>query len=73
MTTKITLHEDDLKAILAFIEKFPFPLDKELGTTVEISVNASSGIGQIVTASIQTIANDEEVTVTKVIADERNW
>jgi hypothetical protein len=73
MTTKITLHEDDLRKILAFIEKFPFPLDTELGTTVEIAVESSSGIGQIVTASIQTIANDEEVTVTKVIVDERNW
>jgi len=73
MTTKITLHEDDLRNILVFASKFPQDNTRIGAGFVEIEVDNSSGIGQIVTASIYTTVREMDVKVTRSIVDEGSW
>lgn len=67
MTCKIYLHIEDIDRITKFVEKFP---DIEY---ITLEADTSSGIGQILTASIVTTVNGEFVTVTKNIVDETSW
>ena len=71
--TKITLREDDLRKILVFASKFPQDEASVGAGFVEIEVNNSSGIGQIVTASIYTTVREMDVKVTRSIVDEGSW
>ena len=67
MKQQVSLHRDDLVAILKFTEKYP---DSDYLT---VMVDSSSGIGSIVTASLPTIVNGDLVTITKTIVDESSW
>ena len=64
---QISLHREDLNAILKFIEKYP---DSDY---ITISVDSSSGIGSVVKVSINNVINGDAVTITKTIADESSW
>jgi hypothetical protein len=64
---KVSLHRDDVREILQFVEKYP---DSEYLT---IEVDSSSGIGSIVTVSIPAVVNGDMVVVTKTIVDESSW
>ncbi len=64
---EISLHRDDLEAILQFIKKYP------TADFTTISVDSSSGIGSIVKASVFAVVNGDPVTITKAIVDESSW
>jgi hypothetical protein len=64
---QISLHREDLNAILKFIEKYP---DSDY---ITISVDSSSGIGSVVKVSINNVINGDAVTITKAIVDESGW
>jgi hypothetical protein len=64
---KVSLHKDDLLAIIKFADKYT---DSEY---VTITVDSSSGIGSIVTASIPAVVNGDMVIVAKTIVDESSW
>jgi hypothetical protein len=64
---EISLHRDDLVAILKFTEKYPN------SDYITITVDSSSGIGSIVTVSLPTVVNGDLVTVCKTIVDESSW
>ena len=61
------LHRDDLLSIIEFIDKFDVDV-------VDIEVDSSSGIGSIVTATINNVSiNGTEVSVSKEISGVENW
>jgi len=64
---QISLHREDLNAILKFIEKYP---DSDY---ITISVDSSSGIGSVVKVSINNVINGDAVTITKTVVDESGW
>jgi len=64
---QISLHREDLNAILKFIEKYPE------SDYVTISVDSSSGIGSVVRVAINNVINGDAVTITKAIVDESGW
>jgi hypothetical protein len=64
---KVSLHRDDIREILQFVEKYP---DSEYLT---IEVDSSSGIGSIVTVSVPAVVNGDMVIITKTIVDESSW
>jgi hypothetical protein len=64
---KVSLHRDDVREILQFVEKYP---DSEYLT---IEVDSSSGIGSIVTVSVPAVVNGDMVIITKTIVDESSW
>ena len=64
---QISLHREDLNAILKFIEKYPE------SDYVTISVDSSSGIGSVVKVSINNVINGDAVKITKAIVDESGW
>ena len=64
---QISLHREDLNAILKFIEKYP---DSDY---ITISVDSSSGIGSVVKVSINNVINGDAVKITKAIVDESGW
>jgi hypothetical protein len=64
---KVSLHRDDIREILQFVEKYP---DSEYLT---IEVDSSSGIGSIVTVSVPAVVNGDAVIITKTIVDESSW
>lgn len=66
---EISLHKDNFYTILQFIEKY----DQSMSDFVTITVDSSSGIGSIVTASINAVINGDPVTITKTIMDESSW
>jgi hypothetical protein len=62
------LHIEDLEAIMDFMKKF------EGAEIVEVTCDSSSGIGSVVTATLNHISiNGEIVSVSKVISDVENW
>ena len=64
----IFLHKDDLQTIMQFVQAFP---DTD---TVEIKSDSSSGIGNIITATLHHVdLNGMLVSVTKNIVDETSW
>jgi hypothetical protein len=63
---KVVLRRVDIEAIQNLMEN----LD---ATSVIITVDGSSGIGSIVTASIHTEVNGYDGEFTVVVADEENW
>ena len=67
MTNEFILHKDDLETIKQFMDKYPNT------DTVCINIDSSSGIGSIIKASIMCNINGDDVTVTKLIADESSW
>ena len=64
----ITLHKNELDAIVDFVSKYPSSVDY-----IAISVDSSSGIGSIVKASVKAVSNGDFVEITKTIADESSW
>lgn len=64
----ITLHKNELDAIVDFVSKYPSSVDY-----IAISVDSSSGIGSIVKASVKAVCNGDFVEITKTIADESSW
>jgi hypothetical protein len=65
----IYLHKEDLLAIIDFMDAFN--PDHE---TVQIDVDSSSGIGSVVTATLNGLdINGKRVSVSQVISDEGNW
>jgi len=64
---KITLSRQELMDIQKFIESFPDALH------VTIECDTSSGIGSILTASIDVPINNYATTVTVSITDESDW
>jgi hypothetical protein len=64
---KVSLHRDDVREILQFVEKDPE------SDYLTIEVDSSSGIGSIVTVSIPAVVNGDMVVVTKTIVDESSW
>jgi hypothetical protein len=64
---KVSLHKEDLLAIIKFADKYT---DSDY---ITITVDSSSGIGSIVTASIPAVVNGDMVTVAKTIVDESSW
>lgn len=64
---KVSLHKEDIHEILKFVEKYT---DSDY---VTITVDSSSGIGSIVTASIPAVVNGDMVVVSKTIVDESSW
>ena len=67
MTPEVVLHRDDLVAILAFSNKYP---DSDY---ITVSVDSSSGIGSLVSASLRTVINEDAVIITKQIVDVSSW
>jgi hypothetical protein len=64
---EVVLHRDDLVAILAFSNKYPE------SDYITVSVDSSSGIGSLVSASLRTVINEDAVIITKQIVDESSW
>ena len=64
---EVHLHKDDLVAILEFANKYP---DSDY---VTVSCDSSSGIGNLVSASIRAMVNSDPVIITKQIVDESSW
>jgi hypothetical protein len=67
MIKEVSLHKDDLVAILEFANKY------ETADYITISVDSSSGIGSLVKASLFSVVNGDPVTITKDIVDESSW
>ena len=67
MIQEVILHKDDLIAILEFANKYP---DSDY---VTVSCDSSSGIGNLVSASLRAIVNSDPVIITKQIVDESSW
>jgi len=67
MIQEVILHKDDLVAILEFANKYP---DSDY---VTVSCDSSSGIGNLVSASLRAIVNSDPVIITKQIVDESSW
>lgn len=63
----ISLHKDDLVAIKEFTDKYPDT------PYITITVDSSSGIGSLVSVSLNTIINQDVVTISKNIVDESSW
>lgn len=66
MTKEVSLHKEDLVAILEFANKYETDY-------ITISVDSSSGIGSLVKASLFSVVNGDPVTITKDIVDESSW
>ena len=64
---QVSLHRDDIQEILKFVEKYP---DSDYLT---IEVDSSSGIGSIISVSINAMINGDMVVVKKTIVDESSW
>jgi hypothetical protein len=64
---EVILHKDDLNAILEFANKYP---DSDY---ITVSVDTSSGIGILVSASLRAVVNEDPVIITKQIVDESSW
>lgn len=64
----ITLHKNELDAIVDFVSKYPSSVDY-----IAISVDSSSGIGSIIKASVKAVSNGDFVEITKTITDESSW
>jgi len=64
---EVILHKEDLVAILAFSNKYPE------SDYITVSVDSSSGIGSLVSASLRTVINEDPVIITKQIVDESSW
>ena len=67
MIQEVILHKDDLVAILEFANKYP---DSDY---VTVSCDSSSGIGNLVSASLRAIVNSDPVIITKQMVDESSW
>ena len=64
---QINLQKEELELIVEFANKYPE------ANYITISSNDSSGIGQIIKVSVETIIKGDDVTITKTISDERFW
>lgn len=71
---EITLHHRELKELLKLVEELNPPDTTLLASgTVKISVDSSSGIGSIVTATIPIKQGDRWGEWTTTITDESTW
>lgn len=64
---EIKLHRYDLKLIIEFANKYP------KSEYITISADDSSGIGSIVSASLNTVIYGDDITITKSISDVDSW
>ena len=72
--TEIHLSHKELKEILSIVEKINPPDTMMLGAgTVKISVDSSSGIGSLVTATVPVQVDDRWGEWTTTITDESSW
>jgi hypothetical protein len=62
-----TFNQTEIKEIQEFANKYPDSM------CVEVTTTTGSGIGQLVTASVATYLNEDWVTITKTITDEKSW
>jgi hypothetical protein len=62
-----TFNQTEVKNIAEFADKYPDSL------SVEVSTESGNGIGHFIEVSIATFLNDDWVTVTKTISDEKSW
>jgi hypothetical protein len=67
MKQTFTFNQTEIKNIAEFADKYPDSL------SVEVSTETGGGIGHFVEVSIATFLNDDWVTVTKTISDEKSW
>lgn len=56
----------EIKDIAEFADKYPDAM------CVEVTVE-TGGIGQLVTVSVDTVLQDDWVTITKTITDQKSW
>lgn len=69
---KITIHRDDLEAILKLVDRLN-PDHTIDGDKVTITADSSSGIGVIIAVEIPVDFNGVTGTFTKVIVDSTKW
>jgi len=62
-----TFNQTEIKQIQEFANKYPDSM------CVEVTTTTGSGIGQLVVASVATYLNEDWVTITKTITDEKSW
>ena len=62
-----TFNQTEIKEIQEFANKYPDSM------CVEVTTTTGSGIGQLVSASVATYLNEDWVTITKTITDEKSW
>ena len=62
-----TFNQTEVKNIAEFADKYPDSL------SVEVSTESGNVIGHFIEVSIATFLNDDWVTVTKTISDEKSW
>ena len=68
MTEQIfTFNQTEIRQIQEFASKYPDSM------CVEVTTTTGSGIGQLVVASVATYLNEDWVTITKTITDEKSW
>jgi len=60
----IALHRADIEDIAAWIQKYPG------SDYITITVDSSSGIGSVVSASLNAVINGDMVTISKTFVDE---
>jgi hypothetical protein len=63
---QVSIHKDDLIAIKEFTDKYT-------AEYITIMVDSSSGIGSIVSVSLNAVVNGDMVTISKNIVDESSW
>jgi hypothetical protein len=74
MINEITLSHRELKELLAIVEEHNPPNEMLLAAgTVKVSVDCSSGIGSIVTATIPMSVGNRHGEWTTRITDESTW
>jgi hypothetical protein len=72
--TEITLHIEELKELIKLVEELNPPDTLLLASgTVKISVDSSSGIGSIVTATLPVKQGDRWGEWSTTITDESSW
>lgn len=64
---ELMLTKNDLNSILEFVNKYP---EQQY---ITLSFDNSSGIGYILNASVNSLINGDNVTITKSIVDVDTW
>jgi hypothetical protein len=68
MTEQIfTFNQTEIREIHEFALKYPDSM------CVEVTTTTGSGIGQLVVASVATYLNEDWVTISKTITNEKSW
>jgi hypothetical protein len=64
---KFTFNQAEIKDIAQFAQKYPHSF------TVEVTTESGGGIGQVVSATVETELDGDWVRITKTITDETAW